>query len=260
MRTEGEIMQYIVEVCAGSYQDCLAAYQAGAERVELNSALSVGGLTCGISTLKKVKENTDLQVICMVRPRAGGFCYDWEDVQVMFEDAEMLLKHGADGIAFGFLNQDGTVQTEYTKQMADKIHDFHGTAVFHRAFDVASDPYDTISKLINCNIDRVLTSGRQTKAIEGIELIKELQKNYGEQIEILPGSGINAENVRQILMETGVHQIHSSCKGYKNDPTTSRNQVSYSYLDENHVNDYDVVDMELVRKLLNSVKVISADL
>lgn len=247
-------MEYTVEVCAGSYQDCLAAYRAGARRVELNSVLSVGGLTCGLSALRKVKKDTDLTVIGMVRPRAGGFCYDPADVELMFADAELLLENGADGVAFGFLNKDGMVQTEYTRKMVERIHSYHGTAVFHRAFDVTADPYNAIRNLIDCGVDRLLTSGQQARAVEGIPLIRELQANYGGQIEILPGVGINAENARKILKETGVCQLHSSCKGYQKDPTTSRKKVSYSYLSEPHANDYDVVDQKLVQSLVNSVK------
>ena len=103
-------MERIVEVCAGSYQDCIAAYKGKATRVELNSALSVGGLTPSLASLRRVKKETNLQVICMVRPRAAGFCYEKEDVEIMFEEAKILLENGADGIAFGFLNMDGTIQ------------------------------------------------------------------------------------------------------------------------------------------------------
>ena len=94
-------MERMIEVCAGSYQDCIAAYQGSAKRVELNSALSVGGLTPSVASLVRVKQETDLTVICMVRVRAAGFCYEKEDVEIMLEDAKILLEHGADGIAFG---------------------------------------------------------------------------------------------------------------------------------------------------------------
>lgn len=100
-------MKTIIEVCAGSYEDCLSAALGGAERVELNSALSVGGLTPTVAVLRRVKQDTDLQVICMVRPRAAGFCYTEAEKALMFEEAELLLDSGADGLAFGFLNADG---------------------------------------------------------------------------------------------------------------------------------------------------------
>ena len=94
-----------VEICCGSYQDGIAAHQGGAKRIELNSALSVGGLTPSVVALRRLKKETDLKVMCMVRPRAGGFCYDETDTAIMMEEAELLLENGADGIVFGFLKE-----------------------------------------------------------------------------------------------------------------------------------------------------------
>ena len=247
-------MNKIVEVCAGSYQDCIAAAKGGADRVEFNSALSVGGLTPSVASLRRVKKETSLKVICMVRPRAAGFCYDEEDTSIMMEDAQILLENGADGIAFGFLNSDGRVKTEDTKKMVDFIHSFGKEAVFHRAFDVSSDPFQAMEELISCGVDRVLTSGLQAKAVQGTKLIAELQKRYGDKIEILAGSGVNAGNAVKLMENTGIHQVHSSCKAYKKDPTTAMNNVSYAYLSDEHEKDYDVVDEELVSKLVREVK------
>ena len=134
------------EVCAGSYQDCLAAEKGGADRVELNSALSVGGLTPSLISLMRAKKETSLKIVCMVRPRAGGFCYDETEAQLMLEEAELLLEHGADGNAFGFLKADRTVDAEKTKKMVELIHVKGGEAVFHRAFDVTPEP----AKAITC--------------------------------------------------------------------------------------------------------------
>ena len=247
-------MKKIIEVCAGSYQDCMAAYHGKADRVELNSALSVGGLTPSVSALKKVKEETTLKVICMVRPRAAGFCYDEDDEMIMMEDARLLLDNGADGIAFGFLNEDGSVKVDKTKEMIDLIHSYHKEAVFHRAFDVCPDPYQAIETLIELKADRILTSGQKAKAYDGKDLIKDLQEKYGDQIELLAGSGVNASNASMLMEYTGIHQVHSSCKAYLNDPTTSNNGVSYAYLDADHEMDYDVVDEGLVKKLVDVIK------
>lgn len=246
-------MERIIEVCAGSYQDCLAAYKGGAKRVELNSALSVGGLTPSLASLIRVKQETDLKVICMVRPRAAGFCYGKEDIEIMFEDAKILLEHGADGIAFGFLNADGTIQKESTKQMVDLIHSYQKEAVFHRAFDVTPNPYVAIETLIDLKTDRILTSGQQVKAMDGIELIYKLNEKYGNQIQILAGSGMNATNAKKMMDYTGIYQVHSSCKNYKEDPTTKKVSVSYSYLSKEHEMDYDVVDEKLVKQLVNLI-------
>lgn len=247
-------MTKIIEVCAGSYQDCIAAYKGGADRVELNSALSVGGLTPSVSALKKVKKETNLKVICMVRPRAAGFCYDADDEMIMMEDAKLLLDNGADGIAFGFLNKDGSVKEDKTKQMIDLIHSYHKEAVFHRAFDVCPDACTAIETLIRLGADRILTSGQKAKAFEGKELIKDLQDKYGDKIELLAGSGVNALNAKELMEYTGIHQVHSSCKSFNNDPTTSNNGVSYAYLTGEHEMDYDIVEENLVKNLVNTVK------
>lgn len=244
----------MIEVCCGSYADCIAAWNGGAKRVELNSALSVGGLTPTLATLKRVKQDTGLKVICMSRPRAAGFCYDADDVETMLLDAKLMLENGADGIAFGFLHEDRTVCKDATKKMVDLVHSYGKEAVFHRAFDMLNDPFVGCETLIDLGVDRILTSGQQAKAMDGMQLIKKLQENYGAKIQILPGSGMNATNAKEMMDTTGVYQVHSSCKNYAVDPTTSSTSVTFGYLPAPHENDFDVVDENLVRKLVEVVE------
>lgn len=246
-------MKTTVEICTGSYADCMAAFHGGAERVELNSALSVGGLTASVAVLRCVKKETTLKVICMVRPRAGGFCYDEAETKIMMEEARLLLENGADGIAFGFLHADGTVHRERTLQMSELIHSSGKEAVFHRAFDVTKDPFQAMEVLLSCKIDRLLTSGQRAKAMQGAELIAQLQDRFGDRIEILAGSGVNAQNAGELLARTGIRQVHSSCKGYRLDPTTASEHVSYAYLDDAHAMEYDVVEETLVRALIDAL-------
>lgn len=248
-----ERMKTTVEICTGSYADCMAAFHGGAERVELNSALSVGGLTASVAVLRRVKKETTLKVICMVRPRAGGFCYDEAETKIMMEEARLLLENGADGIAFGFLHADGTGHRERTLQMSELIHSFGKEAVFHRAFDVTKDPFQAMEVLLSCKIDRLLTSGQRAKAMQGAELIAQLQDRFGDRIEILAGSGVNAQNAGELLARTGIRQVHSSCKGYRLDPTTASEHVSYAYLDDAHAMEYDVVEETLVRALIDAL-------
>ena len=247
-------MNKIIEICCGSYEDALAAYRAGAKRIELNSALYLGGLTPTLGTLQLVKKNTNLKVIAMVRPRGAGFCYSEADFEVMKMDAEILMENGADGIAFGCLDENGNIHIEQTQAIIDIIKKYHGEVVFHRAFDCVKNPYESMEKLIAMGVDRVLTSGLKAKAMEGMELIAKLQKSYGKKIEILAGSGINSSNALEIMEKTGIYQVHSSCKGWVEDPTTTGKEVSYSYAEGEHRDDYDVVDEELVRKLVGSIK------
>ena len=233
-------MKPIVEICCGSYSDALSAAHAGATRIELNSALSLGGLTPSLATLIKVKQDTSLKVIAMVRPRGAGFCYSDEEYEIMKEDAKIMLDHGVDGLAFGFLDKQGMIDEKRTLEFVQLIHRYHKEAVFHRAFDCVNDPFQAIEKLIDLQVDRVLTSGLKPKAIEAVELLSKLQQQYGNQIEILD--------------KTKVHQVHSSCKDWIEDVTTSMHDVSFAYAPFPHENDYEIVSEELVKTLLDVIK------
>lgn len=246
-------MERMIEICCGSYEDALNAYRGGASRIELNSGLHLGGLTPSLATLILTKKNTELKVIAMLRPRGAGFHYTDDEFEVMKNDAVFMMEHGADGIAFGCLDEESCVDVKQTQQIIDIIKEYDGEVVFHRAFDCVKNPYQTIEKLINMGVDRILTSGLKPKAIDGKELIKELQMMYGNQIEILAGSGINAENALEIMNYTGITQVHSSCKDWVKDPTTTCHDVTFGYADIPHDMDYDVVSQELVEKLVNSL-------
>jgi len=241
----------LFEVCAGSVQDCINAQLGGADRVELNSALHLGGLTPSLAMLKLVKEKTLLKVICMDRPRAAGFCYDDVEIETMFEDAKILLENGADGISFGFLNSDATINVTETKKMVELIHQYQKEAVFHRAFDCVDDPMHAIKQLIDCGVDRILTSGLQPTAMQGTSVLEKLQSAFGDQIELLAGSGINANNIRALKEQTGLHQFHGSCKEWCKDPTTTVGNVSYAYHESD---DYDCVSLEKVRSIVQELR------
>lgn len=244
----------MLEVCCGSYYDARQARDGGAKRIELNSALNLGGLTPSIATLELVKQDCgDMKVIAMVRPRGAGFCYSKEDFQVMEAECRMLVAHGADGIAFGCLKEDATLHLEQNKRLIALIHEGGKEAVFHRAFDCSKDPFGTMETLIELGVDRVLTSGLQPTAPAGRELIGQLQSRYGSQIEILPGSGINASNAAQLMADTGVTQVHSSCKGWIADPTTIVGEVSYSYAPAPNETSYEVVSADRVREILAAI-------
>lgn len=241
----------LFEVCAGSVQDCINAQLGGADRVELNSALHLGGLTPSLAMLKLVKEKTSLKVVCMDRPRAAGFCYDDVEIETMFEDAKILLENGADGISFGFLNSDATINVTETKKMVELIHQYQKEAVFHRAFDCVDDPMHAIKQLIDCGVDRILTSGLQPTAMQGTSVLEKLQSEFGDQIELLAGSGINANNIRALKEQTGLHQFHGSCKEWCKDPTTTVRNVSYAYHESD---DYDCVSLEKVRSIVQELR------
>ena len=246
--------EIVVEICCGSYYDAVQAWKGGARRIELNSALMLGGLTPGTATLKLIKQNLpDLKVIAMVRPRGAGFCYTKEEFQVMEAECLELLTAGVDGIAFGCLKEDGTLDLEKNQRMISVIKSYQKEAVFHRAFDVVPDPFVTMEMLISLGVDRVLTSGQQEKAVDGVGMIQKLQDIYGDRIEILAGSGVNSSNAKALIEMTGISQIHSSCKDWVLDPTTKGNGVSYSIADGEQELKYDVVSEKLVKNLIASL-------
>lgn len=216
-------MSILFEVCCGTADDALQAADGGADRIELNSALFLGGLTPSIGALQVVKANCSVPVVCMVRPREAGFCYSETEFAAMEADASALLAAGADGLAFGFLQPDGTVDEARTRRFVALCGEKE--AVFHRAFDVTPDRDAAIKSLIACGVKRVLTSGGAEIAPAGKDELRRLQQTYGEQIEILPGGGIRAENAAELAAYTGVKQVHGSARAAVRDTSTENNPV-----------------------------------
>ena len=141
-------MKGLLEICCGSFEDVKTAWQNGADRVELNSALYLGGLTPSTANLICAKEQCSIPIITMVRPRGGGFCYSQDEYETMLLDARILLEHGADGIAFGFLTENHAIHRSRTQEMIDIIHSAGKEAVFHRAFDCVAQQERAVEALI----------------------------------------------------------------------------------------------------------------
>lgn len=199
----------LFELCCGSTADALAAYRGGANRVELNSDMFHGGLTPTLGSLRTVKKHApDLKVMCMVRPREGGFHYSDIEFETMLEDAKIFLENGADGIVFGFLHEDGTVDAERVKAMLEVIVDHE--SVFHRAIDVVPDWKAAMDVLISLGVTRILTSGQKPTVPEGIFTIKAMMDYAAGRIQVLPGAGITAENAQWVREMTGATQMHAA--------------------------------------------------
>ena len=206
-----------LELCAGSLRDCELAERFPIDRIELNSALELDGLTPSLSALRLAGKRTGKKIICMVRPRPAGFVYYPEEQKTMFADAELFLQNGADGIAFGFLNPDHTVDKALTSDMCRLILQYDRQAVFHMAFDLTPDPFAACETLIACGATRVLTKGHAANALEGTPLLAQLNALYGDDIEILPGGGVSGDNASEIIKQSGSKQIHFAAKSLKQD-------------------------------------------
>ena len=197
-----------MEVCCGIADDVIEAKKAGADRVELNSDLFHGGLTPTVGSLLVAKRKTGMKIMTMIRPREGGFCYTEAEFAVAIEDAKQLLANGSDGLVFGFLHTDGTIDVKRTAILANLAYSAGKEAVFHRAIDVVPDWKQALDLLIDLNITRVLTSGQEADVSNGTETVREMIRYAAGRIQILPGAGITARNYQRIVAETGTDQIH----------------------------------------------------
>lgn len=215
----------LFELCCGSAADVIAAQQGGAQRVELNSAMFLGGLTPTLGSLLEAKANTSIPIMCMVRPREGGFCYTQTEFAVMLRDARLLLQHGADGIVFGVLHPDGTVDKERCRQMLQVIGG--RPAVFHRAIDVTPDPLAALEDIIQLGFARVLTSGQAPTVPQGVEVIKKMIAHAAGRIEILPGGGIELHNAAWVAQKTGASMLHAMVHRTAFDKSTAGNPAIY---------------------------------
>ena len=162
-------MERIIEVCCGSYDDALASYRGGAKRIELNSALYLGGLTPSLASLILTKKNTDLKVITMVRPRAAGFCYRDEEFETMKLDVTLMLENGADGVAFGCLTSDSEIDVKQTKEIVDIIKSFNKEVVFHHFLCIRSIHTTTRKNLYSISI-LILQILNHLNTIHGLRL------------------------------------------------------------------------------------------
>jgi copper homeostasis protein len=203
-----------IEICIGNPDDAMTAAEYPIDRIELNSALELGGLSPSLETLKYLKENIDKKICCMVRPRGGDFHYSENEFEIMRKDAENFLQNNADGIVFGFLHEDKTVDIERTKQMCDLIRSYRKEAVFHKAFDEIDDLDKACMQLIDCGVDRILTSGKAVypDILKGCEIISDLNRKYGNRLQFLPGGGVRIENIKDVITTAGSGQIHMTSK------------------------------------------------
>ena len=216
-----------VEVCCGSADDVIEAWKAGCDRVELNSNLFHGGLTPTVGSLRVAKRETGLPIMTMVRPREGGFCYTEAEFAVCLEDAKSLLANGADGLVFGFLHPDGTVDRERTRQLTELARAAGKDAVFHRAIDVVPDWREALDTLIELGVTRVLTSGQAPDVSWGTAVVREMIAYAAGRIEILPGAGITPLSLERVLSETGADQIHVAIHRSLPDLSTTNNRAIF---------------------------------
>ena len=196
----------VIEVCVESAAGALAAQEGGADRVELCANLLEGGTTPSAGTIRLARQRLTIAMNVIIRPRGGDFCYSDLEFAVMREDIALAKEVGADGVVIGILTPEGDVDVARTAELVALARPLSVT--FHRAFDMARDPYRALEDLIGLGIDRVLTSGQESSVLEGLDLITDLVRRAGERIIVMPGGGINERNIGKIVAQSGAREVH----------------------------------------------------
>jgi copper homeostasis protein len=247
------VNKILLEICCGSIDDAIEAEAGGADRVELCSALFLGGLTPSLGTILEAKSRLKIPMMVMIRPRAGGFCYSEAEMASMERDAGLAIAQGADGLVFGILRPDGRVDVERCRRILRRI----GTheSVFHRAFDVTPDPFAALDEIVDLGFTRILTSGQQDSALDALPLIQRLIQYAGDRIEVLPGGGIPPGSIPEVIRQTGCRQVHlTAFKTVVDTSTTGRPNVTFGGALQPREDQFQMTDRELVRSIRHSIR------
>jgi copper homeostasis protein len=203
-------LNYIIEIASADFASTEAAVKGGADRIELCSALSEGGLTPSFGLIKTCRQQFSLPLFPIIRPRSGDFLYNDEEYSIITKDLDLCKELGCDGIVVGFLKKDGNIDKRRIAKIVERAYPMEVT--FHRAFDRCVDPFKALEEIIEAGCQRILTSGQQPTAIEGVDTIKKLISVANNRIVIMPGSGIKKENIQAIAELTGAEEFHAALR------------------------------------------------
>ena len=230
-----------LEICAVSPHSARAAFQGGADRIELCAALEMGGITPSFSAIEMSVKQSEMPVFVLVRPRAGDFCYSQTELQQMIRDIEICRELGVQGIVSGALHPDGSIQLSHLKALLKASEGMSFT--FHRAFDRCNDPFAAAMQLADAGVQRILSSGQRSDAYLGAPLLAALVEKMNGQITFLPGGGINTDNVVELIRITGATEVHFSAKKTQKSPFSFNSALADS-------NDYIESDEKLIQKMV----------
>jgi copper homeostasis protein len=196
----------LVEACVDSVASSLAAERGGARRLELCDALFDAGTTPSAGMIAACKATVSIPVFVMIRPRGGGFVYSDAERDVMRRDVVVARELGADGVVIGGLRPDGTIDLALVRCLVEAARELPAT--FHRAFDLTPDLEASLESLADAGVQRVLTSGGASTAVDGAAALAHLVRQAGSRLVVMAGGGIREENVRSLISVSGVREVH----------------------------------------------------
>jgi copper homeostasis protein len=215
-------MKNILEICVFNIATAIAAEKAGADRLELCENYANGGTTPSYGYLKTIREKISIPVFPMIRPRGGDYFHSDDEFNIIKKDVLLCKELGFEGVVFGLLKKDGSIDTDKTKCLVESAYPLEVT--FHRAFDRCNDPLQSLEAIIDCGCNRILTSGQVPNVLDGKELIKQLIQQADERIIIMPGSGLRSSNVIELKNYTGAIEFHTSARKMIPSSTTFINE------------------------------------
>ena len=236
----------ILEVPCGNIESVESALFGGADRIELCSALPLGGLTPTLGMFEALTEYKIPKFI-MIRPREGDFVFSEREFNCMLNDIEVFRRAGAHGIVSGILLENGEIDRERSKELIIAAHPLPFT--FHRAFDLTPDPFRSLDFLLELKVDRLLTSGQAPDANSGRDLISKLVRLAANKIVIMAGAGVNSANVLSICEATGVSEIHLSGRVRKKSQMLIHNSSVAMGNDKHDESFYEVTDSLIIKKI-----------
>ena len=204
----------IIEIATTDLETTRSAVEGGADRIELCAALSDGGTTPSMGTIQRCRELFAVELYPIIRPRSGDFLYTEDEFLAMCADIKVCKELGCEGVVVGVLNQQGEIDKKRTAKLIELAYPLGVT--FHRAFDRCVDPFKAMEELIEIGCERILTSGQQPTAPEGVALIASLHQKADGRIIIMPGSGVRVDNIRELVTKTGCQEFHSSLRSKRN--------------------------------------------
>jgi len=198
----------LIEGCVDSYISATAAVRGGADRLELCANLVIGGTTPSAALFEQIRKDHDVKINVLIRPRFGDFLYNLWELDEMAGEIARFRELGANGVVVGVLTPDGDLDREQMGRLIDRAGGMEVT--LHRAFDMTRDPYTSLETAVELGCTTILTSGQARSALEGANLLGELHRRALGRIDIMAGSGVKRNNIRELYEKTGIRSYHTT--------------------------------------------------